>query len=68
MAVELGAAGATVYVTGRSTRGAPATGYAGFLERSGLPAMPSPRHRAGLYGKGACSNSTSFTQSEPLSP
>jgi len=40
IAVELGAAGATVYVTGRSTRGAPATSYAGFLERSGLPAMP----------------------------
>jgi NAD(P)-dependent dehydrogenase (short-subunit alcohol dehydrogenase family) len=40
VAVELGAAGATVYVTGRSTRGAPAAGYAGFLKRSGLPAMP----------------------------
>jgi NAD(P)-dependent dehydrogenase (short-subunit alcohol dehydrogenase family) len=40
IAVELGAAGATVYVTGRSTRGAPATAYAGFLARSGLGAMP----------------------------
>lgn len=40
VAVELGAAGATVYVTGRSTRGAPATTYGGFLERSGLAAMP----------------------------
>ncbi len=40
IAIELGVAGATVYVTGRSTRGAPATNYAGFLERSGLPAMP----------------------------
>jgi len=28
IAVELGAAGATVYVTGRSTRAAPATGRA----------------------------------------
>lgn len=40
VAVELGAAGATVYVTGRSTRGAPASSYARFLEASGLPAMP----------------------------
>jgi NAD(P)-dependent dehydrogenase (short-subunit alcohol dehydrogenase family) len=41
IAVELGAAGATVYVTGRSTRHAPAPGYEGFLERTGLPAMPN---------------------------
>lgn len=40
VAVELGAAGATVYVTGRSTRGAPAPRYAGFLEQAGLSAMP----------------------------
>src|SRR5262245_1207462 len=40
IAVELGAAGATVYVTGRSSRGTPAGSYAGFLERTGLPAMP----------------------------
>jgi NAD(P)-dependent dehydrogenase (short-subunit alcohol dehydrogenase family) len=40
IAVELGAAGATVYVTGRSTRDQAAPGYAGFLERSGLAAMP----------------------------
>ena len=40
IAVELGAAGATVYVTGRSTRGAPAAAYAGFLSRTGMPAMP----------------------------
>jgi NAD(P)-dependent dehydrogenase (short-subunit alcohol dehydrogenase family) len=42
IAVELGAAGATVYVTGRSTRAdaAPAPEYAGFLERSRLTAMP----------------------------
>ncbi|APR81115.1 3-oxoacyl-[acyl-carrier protein] reductase [Minicystis rosea] len=40
VAVELGAAGATVYVTGRSTRGAPAAGYAGFLEQASLSAMP----------------------------
>jgi NAD(P)-dependent dehydrogenase (short-subunit alcohol dehydrogenase family) len=40
VAVELGAAGATVYVTGRSTRSAPASGYAGFLEHTGMSAMP----------------------------
>src|SRR3954470_12211163 len=40
IAVELGAAGATVYVTGRSTRATPATTYAGFLARTGLGAMP----------------------------
>ena len=40
VAVELGAAGATVYVTARSTRGAPAEGYDGFLERTGMAAMP----------------------------
>jgi NAD(P)-dependent dehydrogenase (short-subunit alcohol dehydrogenase family) len=40
VAIELGAAGATVYVTGRSTRDAPPTGYASFLARTGLPAMP----------------------------
>jgi NAD(P)-dependent dehydrogenase (short-subunit alcohol dehydrogenase family) len=40
VAVELGAAGATVYVTGRSTRREPPPRYEGFLERTGLPAMP----------------------------
>jgi NAD(P)-dependent dehydrogenase (short-subunit alcohol dehydrogenase family) len=40
IAVELGAAGATVYVTGRSTRGAPAGTYGRFLEGAGLEAMP----------------------------
>ncbi len=40
IAVELGAAGATVYVTGRSTRGAPATTYTAFLAQGGLAAMP----------------------------
>jgi NAD(P)-dependent dehydrogenase (short-subunit alcohol dehydrogenase family) len=40
IARELGAAGATVYVTGRSTRGAPARGYEGFLERAGMEVMP----------------------------
>jgi NAD(P)-dependent dehydrogenase (short-subunit alcohol dehydrogenase family) len=40
IAVELGAAGATVYVTGRSTRGAPAPGYAAWLAQAGLDAMP----------------------------
>jgi NAD(P)-dependent dehydrogenase (short-subunit alcohol dehydrogenase family) len=40
IAVELGAAGATVYVTGRTTRSAQATTYAAFLAQAGLAAMP----------------------------
>ena len=40
VAVELGAAGATVHVTGRSTRASPAPGYERFLARAGLDAMP----------------------------
>jgi NAD(P)-dependent dehydrogenase (short-subunit alcohol dehydrogenase family) len=40
IAVELGAAGATVYVTGRSSRSAPAPGYQAFLAHAGLAAMP----------------------------
>lgn len=40
IAVELGAAGATVYVTGRSTRDAPARGYEGILGQMGLDALP----------------------------
>jgi NAD(P)-dependent dehydrogenase (short-subunit alcohol dehydrogenase family) len=40
IAVELGAAGATVYVTGRSTRQSPATSYAGLLKQAGLTALP----------------------------
>jgi NAD(P)-dependent dehydrogenase (short-subunit alcohol dehydrogenase family) len=40
IAVELGAAGATVYVTGRSTRAQPARGYDGLLALSGLAAVP----------------------------
>ena len=40
IAVELGAAGATVYVTGRSTRERPAGSYARLLALSQLPAMP----------------------------
>ncbi len=40
IAIELGAAGATVYVTGRSTRSDHAPGYDAFMQRSGLPAMP----------------------------
>jgi len=40
IAVELGAAGATVYVTGRTTRSAAATPYDAFLAHSGLAAMP----------------------------
>jgi NAD(P)-dependent dehydrogenase (short-subunit alcohol dehydrogenase family) len=40
IAVELGAAGATVYVTGRTTRAAQAGTYDAFLARSGWTAMP----------------------------
>lgn len=40
IAVELGAAGATVYVTGRSTRGHPARSYGKLLALSSLPAVP----------------------------
>ncbi|HEX2204305.1 MAG TPA: SDR family NAD(P)-dependent oxidoreductase [Longimicrobium sp.] len=40
IALELGAAGATVYVTGRSTRGAPAPGYDSILRESELAALP----------------------------
>ena len=40
IAMELGAAGATVYVTGRSTRGHPAQGYGQLLALSKLPAVP----------------------------
>lgn len=40
IALELGAAGATVYVTGRSTRGAPATSYGQILAESGIDAPP----------------------------
>ena len=40
IALELGAAGATVYVTGRSTRGAPAEGYASILRESQMEAVP----------------------------
>jgi NAD(P)-dependent dehydrogenase (short-subunit alcohol dehydrogenase family) len=40
IAQELGAAGATVYVTGRSTREAPARGYERILAESELEALP----------------------------
>jgi NAD(P)-dependent dehydrogenase (short-subunit alcohol dehydrogenase family) len=40
IAVELGAAGASVYVTGRSTRERPAQSYASILSLSKLPAIP----------------------------
>jgi NAD(P)-dependent dehydrogenase (short-subunit alcohol dehydrogenase family) len=40
IAVELGAAGATVYVTGRSTRESPATSYAGLLAQAGRSDLP----------------------------
>lgn len=40
VAVELGAAGATVYVTGRSTREQPAAGYDTILALQGAQAMP----------------------------
>lgn len=40
IAIELGAAGATVYVTGRSTRDAPAPTYGELMARSGLDRLP----------------------------
>jgi NAD(P)-dependent dehydrogenase (short-subunit alcohol dehydrogenase family) len=40
LAVELGAAGAIVYVTGRSTRGSPAAGYEQLLALSGVDQLP----------------------------
>src|SRR6185503_7022161 len=40
IALELGAAGATVYVTGRSVRDATAPGYDRMLDRLGIDAMP----------------------------
>jgi len=40
IALELGAAGATVYVTGRSTREAPANAYVGLLAQAGLSTVP----------------------------
>jgi NAD(P)-dependent dehydrogenase (short-subunit alcohol dehydrogenase family) len=40
IAIELGARGATVYVTGRSTRAAPAQTYGAYLEQIGLERMP----------------------------
>ena len=40
IAVELGAAGATVYVTGRSTRGEPARGYESILAMSEMDSLP----------------------------
>lgn len=40
IALELGAAGATVYVTGRSTRAEPARGYERILEESGMESLP----------------------------
>jgi NAD(P)-dependent dehydrogenase (short-subunit alcohol dehydrogenase family) len=40
IALELGAAGATVYVTGRSVRGAPATTYGPMLAAAKLAEMP----------------------------
>jgi NAD(P)-dependent dehydrogenase (short-subunit alcohol dehydrogenase family) len=40
IAVELGAAGATVYVTGRTTRAHQPPGYEGIVSASGMAAMP----------------------------
>lgn len=40
IALELGAAGATVYVTGRSTRDRPPTSYPSLLALSGMSRMP----------------------------
>jgi len=40
IALELGAAGATVYATGRSTRAEPAQSYGQILRESGMDALP----------------------------
>lgn len=40
IALELGAAGATVYVTGRSTRGEPARGYEQIMRESAMESLP----------------------------
>lgn len=40
IAMELGAAGATVYVTGRSTRAEPARGYERMMAESAMTALP----------------------------
>lgn len=40
IAIELGAKGATVFVTGRSTRDAPAASYGEYLKQLGLERMP----------------------------
>lgn len=40
IALELGAAGAVVYVTGRSTRDSPARSYAGLLAQAGVSKLP----------------------------
>src|SRR5687768_9127366 len=40
IAIELGAAGATVYVTGRSTRAQPAQSYQSILAKSELATLP----------------------------
>ena len=65
IAVELGAAGATVYVTGRSTREAPATSYAGLLKQAGAeprcPAASTTRPRRSPGPVGAASRSAATT-------
>jgi NAD(P)-dependent dehydrogenase (short-subunit alcohol dehydrogenase family) len=57
IAIELGAAGATVYVTGRSTLAQPAQGYGQLLALSGLAAVPgsideTAREVSGAGGRG----------------
>lgn len=57
IAMELGAAGATVYVTGRSTRAQPAATYANILSLSGLSQLPgtiedTANEVTGLGGRG----------------
>ena len=58
IAIELGAAGATVYVTGRSTRAQPATIYARILELSQLPRMPGCSGWRTSHGSTASPTST----------
>lgn len=40
IAIELGAAGAAVYLSARSTRDAPAAGYEGLMARAGIDRLP----------------------------
>ena len=69
IAIELGAAGATVYVTGRSTRAAPAKQYGEIVALSGMQRVPGSIEetaeevtRAGGRGIAVCCDHTSEDQ------